>query len=654
MKKKLLLASALLSTTLLFSCGGGGGSSDIETGELNSPSDTTSTRENSSNIGYATLKGTVQSGLSTQSITIGNTTIDKISAVYLDTNNGLVAVSGLIDQNGNFNLTLPKDKDYVLILFDTNGKPVVASIKTKIRVKGDANISISLKDTNGDGKVDTANVFMNQNNTDSNTSTPPVEIVPDNNVIDNNNNGIPDNVEIDKDKNGNPDWDNDGNGKPDFVEDKNKNGKPDFAEDHDGNGIPDAVEDKDKDGKLDGIDDENNNGKPDFMEDQNKNGKPDDVESSNGENESEENENNEHTLGIHYQGVSCAQCHDASKIGQNYNGEALEHAFKIGGTIFNDLQAPDKDTNKAAAYYWVKLSLENGNVFKSMVGRGTGNFWSNASIPDGVKFKVEVLDRNGNVVNSTNGHTHDNTRLDCNSCHTSSGTNGAPGRIVNYDYYGNSSNNNQSNTGNTTGNQNNTQIGNGQNGNDQANTSGSTQNNGTQYSNGNSQNTTNNNGTTQNNGAQSNTGNNQNAINNTQGTTGANNNTGNTTNQNNGNNTQSGGNNAVGSTQPNSQTVSFSKNVYPILKNNCQSCHGASSGSGNLRIGNDAITTYNNLMNTSPSIGGSFIDTANPSTSLLLQKATNSTTHGGGKIFAINSQEYQTILKWIQQGANNN
>ncbi len=619
MKKKLLLASALLSTTLLFSCGGGGGSSDIETGELNSPSDGTSTKGNNSSIGYATLKGTVQSGLSTQSITIGNTTIDKISAVYLDTNNGLVAVSGLIDQNGNFNLTLPKDKDYVLILFDNNGNPVVASIKTKIRVKGDADISISLKDTNGDGKVDTANISMNQNNTDSNTSTPPVEIVPDNNVIDNDNNGIPDNIEIDKDKNGNPDWDNDGNGKPDFVEDKNKNGKPDFAEDNDGNGVPDAIEDKDKDGKLDGIDDENNNGKPDFMEDKNKNGKPDDVETSNGENEGGENENGEHTLGIHYQGVSCAQCHDASKIGKNYNGEALEHAFKIGGTIFNDLQAPDKDTNKAAAYYWVKLSLENGNVFKSMVGRGTGNFWSNANIPDGVKFKVEVLDRNGNVVNSTNGYTHDNTRLDCNRCHTSSGANGAPGRIVNYNYYGNSSNNNQVNTGNTTGNQNNPQAGNGQGGNNSTNTGSNTQtNSGTSNSAGNNQ--TNKGGTSQNNG----------------------------------NNTQSSGNNTASTTQPNSQTVSFSKNVYPILKNNCQSCHGATSGSGNLRIGNDVITTYNNLMTTTPVVGGSYIDTANPSTSLLLQKATNSIPHGGGQRFSSSSPEYQTILNWIQQGANNN
>ncbi|EDP73725.1 probable S-layer related protein (Precursor) [Hydrogenivirga sp. 128-5-R1-1] len=442
--------------------------------------------------------------------------------------------------------------------------------------------------------------------------------------MDNNNNGIPDNIEIDKDKNGNPDWDNDGNGKPDFVEDKNKNGVPDFEEDENNNGIPDVVEDKNKDGKLDGLEDKNHNGKPDFIEDKNNNGIPDDIEVSTGESgnkggENENGENGEHTVGIHYQGVSCAQCHDASKIGQNYNGEALEHAFKIGGTIFNDLQAPDKNTNKAAAYYWVKLSLENGNVFKSMVGRGTGNFWSNANIPDGVKFKVEVLDKDGNVVNSTNGYTHDNTRLDCNSCHTSSGANGAPGRIVNYNYYGNSSNNNQANIGNTTGNQNNTQTGNSQSGNNSTNTGSSTQtNSGTSNSAGNNQ--TNKGGTSQNNG----------------------------------NNPQSSGNNTASTTQPNSQTVSFSKNVYPILKNNCQSCHGATSGSGNLRIGNDATTTYNNLMTTTPAAGGSYIDTANPSTSLLLQKATNSVPHGGGQRFSPSSQEYQTILNWIQQGANNN
>ncbi|RMD46897.1 MAG: hypothetical protein D6834_01725, partial [Aquificota bacterium] len=114
-----------------------------------------------------------------------------------------------------------------------------------------------------------------------------------------------------------------------------------------------------------------------------------------------------------------------------------------------------------------------------------------------------------------------------------------------------------------------------------------------------------------------------------------------------GNQTNTGGN-------PTTQTVSFSTQVYPILKNNCQTCHGATSGGGNLRIGNDAPTTYSNLMNKTPLSGGSFIDTANPSQSLILLKATKSISHNGGQIFTTNSQEYQTILTWIQQGAKNN
>ena len=273
--------------------------------------------------------------------------------------------------------------------------------------------------------------------------------------------------------------------------------------------------------------------------------------------------------GFHYQGQSCAQCHSSG-----------ENAFSIGGTVFSKKNAQNGDVNNASVNHYVRLILNNGSVITSNIGRGTGNFWSNANIPNGVKFKVEVLDGNGNVVNKSAGYTHDNTRLNCNSCHTSSGASGAPGRIVSYDFY-NSMNQNPAGGSNTGGN--NTQTG--------------------------------------------------------------------------GNNTS--GNNTAGGTQPTTQTVSFVNNVYPILQQKCQNCHksgGYASTQGSKLIFNSSSEAYTAITQGQPATQGytSFINKNSPSTSLLLKKATNSISHGGGQVFKTTSQEYQTILNWIQQGAQNN
>ena len=98
------------------------------------------------------------------------------------------------------------------------------------------------------------------------------------------------------------------------------------------------------------------------------------------------------------------------------------------------------------------------------------------------------------------------------------------------------------------------------------------------------------------------------------------------------------------------QTVSFSRDVMPILQQSCSGCHQVNSGAGNFRL------SYNVIVNGSPATPGytSFIDTNNPSQSLILLKATNQVGHGGGQVIAPNSQAYQTILRWIQEGAPNN
>jgi len=93
-----------------------------------------------------------------------------------------------------------------------------------------------------------------------------------------------------------------------------------------------------------------------------------------------------------------------------------------------------------------------------------------------------------------------------------------------------------------------------------------------------------------------------------------------------------------------SNKKSFSADVMPILESKCKICHGTN---GNYRV-TDAAGTYSNLTT------NSFIDTATPTNSRLLQKATNTINHNPGQIFNTSSTEYQTILTWITEGALNN
>ncbi len=98
---------------------------------------------------------------------------------------------------------------------------------------------------------------------------------------------------------------------------------------------------------------------------------------------------------------------------------------------------------------------------------------------------------------------------------------------------------------------------------------------------------------------------------------------------------------------PSPNSVSFSKDVYPILNNSCQVCHNPNGvAKGTKFIVSDTAGTYNSVLG--------LIDTANPANSKLLKKATNQDSHGGGQVIAPNSDSYNTILQWIQQGASNN
>jgi len=124
---------------------------------------------------------------------------------------------------------------------------------------------------------------------------------------------------------------------------------------------------------------------------------------------------------IHSQGVSCATCHSAGS----------EESFTSGATVFTTLDAAGSDVSKYATGYTLRLYMAStGTTINYTAGRGSGNSYTRASsgsIPN--SYTAQVVDSSGVVVNSSAADSHDLTRLDCNSCHSATGSNGAPGRI---------------------------------------------------------------------------------------------------------------------------------------------------------------------------------------------------------------------------------
>jgi hypothetical protein len=90
--------------------------------------------------------------------------------------------------------------------------------------------------------------------------------------------------------------------------------------------------------------------------------------------------------------------------------------------------------------------------------------------------------------------------------------------------------------------------------------------------------------------------------------------------------------------------LSFATAVYPLLVSACQGCHSAGNEAGDTQLlftGSAAADHATVVM---------FVDTSAPASSRLLAK-TSGNGHQGGAVYATDSPEYNTILQWIQQGA---
>ena len=127
---------------------------------------------------------------------------------------------------------------------------------------------------------------------------------------------------------------------------------------------------------------------------------------------------NEGNSVVHHQGKNCLEC----------------HSFTSAATIYTELRGK-YDTNVGTANgYTVQLLLDNGSTIKYRQGNGHGNVLWKGDAGAVNDFTAQVLDTNGNVVNSSKKNSHNVGRLACNVCHSELGLNGAPGRIVSYQY----------------------------------------------------------------------------------------------------------------------------------------------------------------------------------------------------------------------------
>ncbi len=100
-------------------------------------------------------------------------------------------------------------------------------------------------------------------------------------------------------------------------------------------------------------------------------------------------------------------------------------------------------------------------------------------------------------------------------------------------------------------------------------------------------------------------------------------------------------------------TWSFRNHVIPVMtKTGCNqgACHGALAGKNGFKLtlrGYDPDVDFDTL--TRQSVGRR-ISPADPAGSLVLQKATFATPHGGGRRFKPDSLEYRVIQEWIAAG----
>ena len=100
--------------------------------------------------------------------------------------------------------------------------------------------------------------------------------------------------------------------------------------------------------------------------------------------------------------------------------------------------------------------------------------------------------------------------------------------------------------------------------------------------------------------------------------------------------------------------VSFQRDVMPVfLKAGCNTgaCHGSARGKDGFHLSLFGYDPDGDYFRLTREVSGRRLNPALPGESLLLQKATGAVAHTGGKRFEKNSELYQTLVRWIADGA---
>ncbi len=100
--------------------------------------------------------------------------------------------------------------------------------------------------------------------------------------------------------------------------------------------------------------------------------------------------------------------------------------------------------------------------------------------------------------------------------------------------------------------------------------------------------------------------------------------------------------------------ISFQMDIMPIfLRAGCNtgSCHGSARGKDGFRLSLFGYDPRGDYFRLTREIGVRRINLAMPTSSLLIEKAIGEVPHTGGKLFEMESDYGQTLLRWLQSGA---
>src|SRR3954453_1736436 len=111
---------------------------------------------------------------------------------------------------------------------------------------------------------------------------------------------------------------------------------------------------------------------------------------------------------------------------------------------------------------------------------------------------------------------------------------------------------------------------------------------------------------------------------------------------------------ALGADSAASPRVAFATDVRPLLtKLGCNSggCHGKATGQNGFKLSLLGYEPAGDYEAIAREARGRRLFPAAPEKSLLLLKATGTIPHGGGRVLAADSEDYQVLRRWIAQGA---